>query len=338
MTIIVMLEFVRRLRVKRLPWWIIHGPVIAWGRSTLLPWFVALRSSVWPVPSGPFNNRTPYFSCNLRLSLLALIGLAIGVAPFGVRRPSDHPSAPARPKTRIIPIRAFIAVSFLCAIYVISLPSLSKFWTLSSHVGANLYSNTNSSFLGLSIVVAGMAIGYAARHQPLSEPELDYISFCSSWCLAPLIDTSSWSSPSLIYSAKPIPARPEDPSPRSRFYSRGQYGRLADRVFRARAAETSFVLGRACPTPLRIHAEDSFLVDVMGSAEYLLEAGARPGQLRGSSYLALPSELIPRAILRSSVDSTRNRAYAKRVWGNNRRERAIVDGGRCDLGAPGRFE
>jgi hypothetical protein len=39
--------------------------------------------------------------------------------------------------------------------------------------------------------------------------------------------------------------------------------------------------------------------DVMGSAEYLLEAGAEPGQLHGSSYLALPSELVPHVLLGS---------------------------------------
>ena len=31
------LEFVRLQRVNRLPWWIIHGPVIAWAQSRCSP-------------------------------------------------------------------------------------------------------------------------------------------------------------------------------------------------------------------------------------------------------------------------------------------------------------
>ena len=39
--------------------------------------------------------------------------------------------------------------------------------------------------------------------------------------------------------------------------------------------------------------------DVMSSAEYLMESGARPGQLHDASYLALPDEFIPRFLLGS---------------------------------------
>jgi hypothetical protein len=39
--------------------------------------------------------------------------------------------------------------------------------------------------------------------------------------------------------------------------------------------------------------------DVMGSAEYLLESGVRPGQLQGASYWAIPTELIPHMLLRT---------------------------------------
>ncbi len=40
-------------------------------------------------------------------------------------------------------------------------------------------------------------------------------------------------------------------------------------------------------------------LDVISSAEYVLESGVQPGELHGASYLALPSELIPRLLLGS---------------------------------------
>jgi hypothetical protein len=41
--------------------------------------------------------------------------------------------------------------------------------------------------------------------------------------------------------------------------------------------------------------------DVMGLAEYVLESGVHPGQLHGASYIALPAELVPRAVFKSKA-------------------------------------
>jgi hypothetical protein len=300
LVIIIMLEFVRLLRANRLPWWVIHGPVVAWGAVVLLPWFIALRSGFWLVPSEPLDTVPLGLPATYGFSLLALIGLAVGVAPFALvgRRGVRGQSVPSRIK--VVPSKAFAAIVPLLAVYVISLPSWSHLWAVATPPGVNLYSNTNASFLSLSLVVlTGIAVGYLASRLVLSWVGIVLY-------LALLVVTLGSAHRYLVmililsYMILRRPNRSAGGSPAqglvllilcaSTVWLIGFSGLGQLSILRSGASASS-------PSVYTQKTLSSF--DVMSSAEYLLESGVQPGELHGASYLALPSELIPRFLLGS---------------------------------------
>jgi hypothetical protein len=300
LAIIVMLEYVRMLRLNRLPWWIVHGPVIAWGAVALVPWFIALRGGIWMVPV-PLATVPLSLPATYGYSLLALIGLAVAIIPFALV--GQRASYGERPLTRarIVPRRAFIAIALLSVIYVGSLPSISRIWVLSGTSGEDLYSNTtstSSSFLGLSLVVlAGVAIGYLARQQPLSRVGLSMylilliVAFGSAHRDLVMILILAY-----LILRNPIRAIRRSFLQILTFLligvaavwlvGFGGLGQLSVLRSGVPASNPSVYTERTLSS-----------LDVMGSAEYLLESGVRPGQLHGSSYTAIPTELIPHALL-----------------------------------------
>ena len=170
LAIIGMLEFVRLLRVNRLPWWVIHGPVLAWGAVALLPWFIALRTGFWLVP--------PVSPDTIPLGLPATYGFSLlNDRARGLRRARrPHRSAsrsgngPFALGSRLSQVGRWSRFCLSFAVYVISLPSWSNLWTVDSPLGEDLYSGTTGSFLSLSLIVlAGVAIGYLASQQVLSK-------------------------------------------------------------------------------------------------------------------------------------------------------------------------
>ncbi len=161
------LEVVRLQRVNRLPWWAIQGPLVAWGALTLVPWFIALRSGFWQVAPKPSATIPLTLPATYGFNLLALIGLAVGVAPFAVagRRATGEQDA----RIMVAPVKAVIVITLLAAAYVISLPSWSNLWSLSSTSSDDLYSSTDGSFLTLSLVaLVVIAISYIADQRRVS--------------------------------------------------------------------------------------------------------------------------------------------------------------------------
>jgi hypothetical protein len=299
LTIILVLECVRLAKLNRLPWWIIHGPLIAWGAVALVPWFIALMSGVWPV-SGALTTVPLALPATYGLSLLALIGLAIGVTPFAVigGRASEVP--PVRARTKVVSRKAFVGVTILSAAYVLSLPSLSSLWKLSGTSGEDLYGNSDGSFLTLSLIILSVvAIGYVARQQPMSKIGIGLylllllVIFGSALRFLILILILSY-----IIKRHPFRAIRSSLTQKFVFLLIGAsavwlvgFGGLGQLSLLRAGEEISTASARTQRTLSSL--------DVMGSAEFLLESGARPGQLHGSSYLALPDELIPRALLGS---------------------------------------
>lgn len=300
LAILILLESIRILRVHPLPWWIVHGPVIAWGAVALLPWFIALRSGTWfvPVPLGTVPLSLP---ATYGFTLLALVGLAIVTIPFALfgRRSPNRERRVA--KSKIVPGRAFVAIVLLLGIYIGSRSSLSRVWVLSSTSGKDLYSNTTSTgnaFLGLSLVVlAGMAIGYLARQQPLG-----WIG--TSLYLVFLVLAFGSAHRDLVmiliisYLILRNPVRNIRGSLIQKFIfvlaslaavwliGFGGLGQLS--VLRS---------GIPASTPSVYTERTLSSLDVMGAAEYLLESGVRPGQLHGASYLSIPAEFVPHVFL-----------------------------------------
>ena len=163
------LEFVRLLRANRLPWWVVHGPVIAWGAVALIPWLIAMKTGFWLVPPKHSATVPLTLPATYGFILLALIGLAAGTAPFAVvgRRPTQEQAVHSR--TTVAPGKAFIVIVILLTVYIISLPSWSNLWSLAPTSGDILYGTTNGSFLSLSLVVlVAMAVAYVAEQQTLS--------------------------------------------------------------------------------------------------------------------------------------------------------------------------
>jgi hypothetical protein len=299
LAIMLVLECVRLAKLNRLPWWLIHGPLIAWGAVVLVPWFFAVRSGVWPVP-GALSTVPLTLPATYSFSLVALVGLAIGVTPFALIGGRAAEVRPIRDRTEVLPHRAFLALTLLCAAYFLSLPSLSSLWKLSGIAGEDLYGNSDGSFLSLSLVILSVvAIGYVARRQPLSKIGIGLyllllvMTFGSAHRFLILILILSY-----ILTRRPYRGIRSSLTHKSAFlliaasavwlFGFAGLGQLS--LLRS-GQDISTASARTQRTLL------SF--DVMGSAEFLLESGARPGQLHGSSYLALPDELIPRALLGS---------------------------------------
>jgi hypothetical protein len=298
--IIVMLECVRLRQINRLPWWIIHGPVIAWGGVALLPWFIALSNGIWPVPAGPLDTVPLDLPKTYGFTLIALIGIALAVAPFAVlgRRVSEEP--PNRGATRVVPRRVIAAIAILVAAYLGSLPSLSSLWVVSGTPGEDLYSNSNGSFLSLSLVVlTGVTIGYLARQQRLSRVGMGLylvlllVTLGSAHRYLVMILVMSY-----LILRHPF---------RNIRVSLGQ-----GLLFLLIGASAVWLVGFAglghlsvlrsgtqAPTSSVYTKMTLSSFDVMGAAEFLLESGVQPAGLHGASYLALPGELIPRVILGS---------------------------------------
>lgn len=299
LTVMVVLECIRITRTNRLPWWIVHGMVITWGAIALIPWFIALRSGVWIVPAGlstvPLDLPDTY-----GFTLLALFGLAMGSAVLAIRGRPTANGLVVCTRTKVLPKKASIAIVVLILLYAISLPSLSSLWRLSAPSGEVLYGASQGSFLGLSLIVlAVMEIGYLARRQPLSK-----VGIGLYFCLLAIALGSAHRYLVMILVFSYIILR----HPFRRI--RGSVTQKIVCVLIATAAVWLIGfsgLGRLSvlrsglvtsnPSVDTQMTLSSF--DVMGSAEYLLESGARPAQLHGSSYLALPGELIPRALLGS---------------------------------------
>lgn len=298
--IIVMLEFVRLQRTNRLPWWIIHGPVVAWGAVVLFPWCIALRSGFWLVPSEPMDTVPLVLPATYRFSLLALIGLAVGIAPFALAGRRATRGQPVRVRTKVVPSKAAAVIVLLFTAYVTSLPSLSNLWAVDVPSGENLYSNTNGSFLSLSLIVlAGMAVAYLASRKVLSwVGNVLYLALlvvalgsAHRYLVMILI---------LAYLILRRPNRRGGGSPTQGFVLLVLGAAAVWLIGFSGLGQLSILRsGVSASTPSVYTQKTLSSFDVMSSAEYLLESGARPGELHGASYLALPDELIPRFLLGS---------------------------------------
>jgi len=299
-TLATLLEIIRRLPKYRLPWWVTHGPALAWAGVVLIPWFIALRRGYWPVPAGLGDTVPLNLPVTYGYTLLALIGLTAGITPFTFSGRHDKVSAPIFP-AKIRPTRAFIVVASLCITYFISCGfSPSKLWVLSSHSSVNTYSDSaDSSFLTLSIVVlAVLAIAYIARQQPPSRAGIFlYLSivilvFGSAHRYLVMILV-------LAYLIKINPFKAVHGVSGRRLVSLVMVAGAIWLVAFSGLGKLSALRSGASVPASYIYNNTLSSFDVMGSAEYLLEAGAEPGQLHGSSYLALPSELVPHVLLGS---------------------------------------
>jgi hypothetical protein len=294
------LEFARLRGARRLPWWVIHGPVLAWGAVALLPWFIALRSGFWQVQSQPSATVPLSLPSTYGATLMALIGLAVGVAPFAVfgRRAVQDEAAPAR--VRVAPGKAITVIVILLAVYIASLPSLSNFWSLAAPAGEDLYSDTNGSFLSLSLVVlAAVALGYLASQQALSWAG---IALYLGLLVVTLGSAHRYLVMILVLSYL-ILRRPR---------RRVGASSIQWLVLLSLGAAAVWLIGfsglgqlsvlrsgvpASSPSVYTQKTLSSF--DVMSSAEYLFETGTQPGQLHMASYLALPAESVPRFLLGS---------------------------------------
>jgi hypothetical protein len=296
-----LLEFARLTRVRRLPWWIAHGPVLAWSVVALVPWFVALRAGVWTVPAVlstvPLGLPTTY-----GFGLVALIGLACGIAPFALwgRRAGSGGPPPPLAATRIVPRRAFAVCALLFALYVVSLPSPSSLWRLTGASGDNMYGRSQGSFLSLSLLMLTViGISYLARRQPLSGIG---IGLYLALVVVTLGSAQRYLFISLIVSYLVLrhPLRRIPSSLTQLLVLLLVGGATVWLVGFAGIGQLSILRSGQSTSSASLSTQETLrALDVMGSAEFLLEAGARPGQLHGSSYLALLREFVPRALLGS---------------------------------------
>jgi len=334
-TLATLLESIRRLPAYRLPWWVTHGPALAWAGVVLIPWFIALRRGYWPVSGGLGHTVPLSLPMTYGYTLLALIGLTAGITPFTFSGRQANVSVLSSP-AKIRPTRAFIVIISLCITYFISCGLLlSKVWVLSSHSGEDTYSNSaDSSFLTLSLVVlAVLAIAYIARQQPLSRRGIFlYLSLvilalgsAHRYLVMMLV---------LAYLIKINPFKA----------IHGVFGRrLVSFVMIAAAVWLIAFSGLGKLSALRsgasvpasyIYNSTISSFDVMGSAEYLLEAGGEPGELHGSSYLALPSELVPHVLLGSRTSPPAAAAQSA-IFGNTGASAPLWEEGVLNFGTYG---
>jgi hypothetical protein len=316
-TLTSVLEGARRLPKYKLPWWVTHGPAIAWAGVALIPWLIALRRGYWPVPAGPGDTVPLSLPATYEYTLLALVGLTIGITPFTIAG-RERIATASVPPAEIRPVRASITVAILCITYVISCGfSLSRLWVLSNHAGADVYSNSaDSSFLTLSLViVAGLALTYLTRRQ--SPSKLGLLLYLSLVVVA--LGSAHRYLVMILVLAYIIVSKP---------FRAVRHGTFSHRVlffvmiagaiwlvgFSGLGKLSALRSGASLPASY-IYNNTLSSFDVMGSAEYLLEAGGKPGQLRGASYLALPNELIPHALIGSRASPPTSAAQSA-IFGN----------------------
>jgi len=298
-----LLEIARLHPPRRLPWWIAHGPAIAWAAVVLIPWLVALRRGYWPVPASPGATVPLTLPASYGFTLLALVGLAGGTAPFLLAGRADPGAAsPCRP-ARVTPKRAFLVIGLLCSLYFMSRGiSLSRIWILSTHPGQDLYADSrNSSFLELSItVLTGIAIAYLARPQP---PSRTGIVLYVVLALLALGSAHRYLVMILIMSYLILknPARAAGVRKRGGLTFLLALGALTWLIGFSGLGQLSAVRSGVSVSASGIYGSTLSSFDVMGSAEYVLESGVHPGQLHGASYIALPAELVPRAVFKSKT-------------------------------------
>jgi hypothetical protein len=297
-----LLEIARLQPPRRLPWWSAHGPAIAWAAVVLIPWLIALRHGYWAVPAGPGATVPLTLPATYEFTLLALIGLAAGSAPFLLAGRAETKAASFH-HARIIPARAFLVIALLCVLYVASRGlSPSRIWILSTHQGQDLYSNSrNSSFLELSIIVlAGIAIAYLARPQP---PGRTGIVLYVSLVLLALGSAHRYLVMILILSYLILknPFRMASARRKGGLTFLLALGAATWLIGFSGLGQLSAVRSGVSASPAYIYGSTLSSFDVMGSAEYVLESGVDPGQLRGASYIALPAEFVPRAVFKSKA-------------------------------------
>ena len=252
------------------------------------------------VPSVPLDTVPLSLPTTYGFSLLALIGLAVGVAPFALVGRRATQGQPVCSRIKVVPSKASAAIVLLFTIYVISLPSLSDLRAVAAPFGRNLYSSTNGSFLSLSLVVlAGMAIGYLASRHVLSWVGIAlFIAL-----LAVTLGSAHRYLILILILSYLILRRPN---------RRARGSPIQGLVLLVLGAAAVWLIGFSglgqlsvlrsgvsATTPSVYTQRTLSSFDVMSSAEYLLESGVHAGDLHGASYLALPDELIPRFLLGS---------------------------------------
>lgn len=294
------LEFLRLQRTNRLPWWVVHGPVIAWGAVALIPWLVAMKTGFWLVPPKHSATVPLTLPATYGFIVLALIGLAVGTAPFAVvgRRATQEQAVHFR--TTVAPGKAFIVIVILLTVYIISLPSWSNLWSLTPTSGDILYGTTNGSFLSLSLVVlVAMAVAYVAEQQALSWVG---IALYVTLLVVALGSAHRYLITILILSYVVLrrPNRYKGGTPTQALVLLALGAAAVWLIGFSGLGQLSVLRsGRPASTPSVYTQKTLSSFDVMSSAEYLMESGAQACQLHGASYLALPDELIPRFLLGS---------------------------------------
>lgn len=298
LSIMATLEFIRLQGKNPLPWWVIHGPAVAWGAVALIPWSVAQWRGYWVVQSLPSVTVPLSLPATYGFNLLALIGLAVGVAPFAAFGRRAAAESSVRDVGKVVPGKAFIIIVVLLAMYVGSLPSLSNLWSVAAHPGQDLYASTNGTFLALSLdVLTVVAIGYLAARQTIG-----WVGVALYLALVVVILGSAHRYLVMILIFSYLILR----SPKR--WAGGSFVQwLVFFVLGAAAAwligfsglgQLSILRSGASVSSSSVYTQKTVSsLDVMSSAEYLMETNGQPGQLHGASYLALPDELIPRFLL-----------------------------------------
>jgi hypothetical protein len=298
LSIMAALEFIRLQGKNPLPWWVIHGPVVAWGAVALIPWSVSLWQGYWVVQSQPSVTVPLSLPATYGFNLLALIGLAVGLVPFAAFGRRAAAEQRVRDRGKVVPGKAFIIILVLLAMYVGSLPSLSNLWSVAAPTGQDLYSSTNGTFLALSLdVLTVVAIAYLAGRE-----KIGWLGVALYLALLVLILGSAHRYLVMILILAYLILR----SPKR--WAGGSF--IQWPVFFILGAAVIWLIGFSGLGQLSILRSGASVssssvytqrtvssLDVMSSAEYLMETNGRPGQLNGASYLALPGELIPRFLL-----------------------------------------
>lgn len=335
MAVTALLERIRRIPTSRIPWWVTHGPALAWAGVVLIPWLIALRRGYWPVSAGSGDTVPLNLPVTYKYTLLAFIGLTAGIAPFAFSGKHDRESASVSP-TNTRPTKAFIVIASLFITYLISCGfSQSRLWVLSGHSGEDTYSNSaDSSFWTLSLVIlAGLAIAYVACQQSPSRTgiflylSLVVLAFGSAHRYLVIILV-------LAYLIKNNPFKVVDGVFGRRLVSFIMISCAIWLVAFSGLGKISALRSGASVPASYIYNSTLSSFDVMGSAEYLLEAGAVPGQLHGASYLALPSELVPHVLL-GSRPSPPAVAVQAEIFGNIGASAPLWEEGVLNFGAYG---
>lgn len=164
---ILAVEIVRLAGRRNEPWWLMHGPLLAWAGVVLVPWTVRWQEPYWAV--GLEGHVHPTLPNSWFVHLIVLAGLVVGVCMTPHIRPRRCSPQVAAVNWSAAVLAACATFGVYIASYVVRGLPPGAIWRLG---GEFLYSEAGGTaglFELLPIVLLGLVLGLVAARRSVTQ-------------------------------------------------------------------------------------------------------------------------------------------------------------------------